>query len=293
MVKNVIIVLLACLLCMPAAAKGRKKDGKKENKTFVLADRSDSLSYCLGYANGGPVLKGRLASDFGMDSTNYEAFVKGLVKGSECEDEERVAEIVGLYHGLLVRAERVEKMMKPMLEADTTLHIDRQLFVDAMAASFLSDSMQMDVKQVDDYMKALQKELQDKALAQYKADNEAFLVDNAKNDSIVQMPSGLQYKVLVAGSGQKPTMDDKVRVDYRGMTIDGKEFDSSYRRGVPAEFTLKQVIKGWSEALSMMPVGSKWMIYIPQDLGYGERATGPIKPYSTLIFEVELLDIVK
>ena len=106
-------------------------------------------------------------------------------------------------------------------------------------------------------------------------------------------PSGLQYKVIKQGKGAVPTATDKVSVHYRGTLIDGTEFDSSYKRNKPTEFAANQVIKGWTEALTMMPVGSKWELYIPQELAYGSRNQGQIKPFSTLIFEVELLDIVK
>ena len=121
-----------------------------------------------------------------------------------------------------------------------------------------------------------------------------FLEENAKRDDVVSLPSGLQYKVLVKGQGEVPQSSDKVKVHYEGRLLDGTVFDSSYKRGEPAEFTPMQVIKGWTEALTLMPVGSKWQLYIPYELGYGERGAGEnIKPYSMLIFDVELLEIVK
>lgn len=291
MIRQFVAIALALAVCVPLAARDKKKSGKEKATTFVLANRSDSLAFCLGYANGGMVLKQRLAADFDLDSTHYDAFVKGLAKGAECYDMDDVAEALGFYHGLLVRKERMEEVMRPMLEADSTLAINRPLFLDVLEASFLNDSLQMSQAQVGDYMTSLQKELQTKALEKQKADNAAFLADNAKRDSVVTTDSGLQYKVLVAGKGKVASMNSKVKVNYRGTTIDGVEFDSSYKRGVPAEFTPGQVIKGWTEALMMMPAGSKWMLYIPYDLAYGERGAGPIKPYSTLIFELEVLEV--
>jgi FKBP-type peptidyl-prolyl cis-trans isomerase FklB len=122
----------------------------------------------------------------------------------------------------------------------------------------------------------------------------AFLAQNAKRKEIVVLPSGLQYEVLKQGSGEKPKATDKVKTHYHGTLIDGTVFDSSVNRGEPATFPVNGVIKGWVEALQLMPVGSKWKLYVPYDLAYGERgAGGMIKPYSTLIFEVELLEIVK
>ncbi|MCQ2196193.1 MAG: FKBP-type peptidyl-prolyl cis-trans isomerase [Bacteroidaceae bacterium] len=140
-------------------------------------------------------------------------------------------------------------------------------------------------KQMDYYVKS-------KYSATIKAGQD-YLAKNAKNKDVVTTESGLQYKVLTKGTGDIPAATDRVKVNYRGTLIDGTEFDSSYKRGEPATFGCNQVIKGWTEALTMMPVGSKWEIYIPQELGYGEREAGKIPPYSTLIFEVELLDIVK
>ena len=125
-----------------------------------------------------------------------------------------------------------------------------------------------------------------------KKEGEAFLAANKGKEGVVTLPSGLQYKILQEGTGPKPTATDSVVCNYRGTLIDGKEFDSSYKRGQPATFPVNGVIKGWTEALQLMPVGSKWQLFIPPDLAYGERGAGPdIGPDSTLIFEVELLSI--
>ncbi|HXQ26202.1 MAG TPA: FKBP-type peptidyl-prolyl cis-trans isomerase [Candidatus Acidoferrales bacterium] len=123
-------------------------------------------------------------------------------------------------------------------------------------------------------------------------EGEAFLADNKTKDGVVTLPSGLQYKVLTAGTGPKPATSDTVVCNYRDTFINGTEFDSSYKRGQPASFPVGQVIKGWTEALQLMPVGSKWQLFIPPDLAYGQRgAGGAIGPNATLVFEVELLSI--
>lgn len=125
-----------------------------------------------------------------------------------------------------------------------------------------------------------------------KKEAEEFLAENKNKEGVVTLPSGLQYKVLVKGDGPSPKENSVVRVHYKGTTIDGKVFDSSYDRGEPAEFELDRVIKGWTEALQLMHVGDKWMLYIPPELGYGEAGAGEvIEPNSLLIFEVELLDV--
>jgi FKBP-type peptidyl-prolyl cis-trans isomerase FklB len=125
-----------------------------------------------------------------------------------------------------------------------------------------------------------------------KKEGEAFLAANKAKEGVVALPSGLQYKVEKEGNGPKPTAADSVTCNYRGTLIDGKEFDSSYKRGQPLTIPVNGVIKGWTEAMQLMPVGSKWQIFIPPDLGYGNQAMGQdIQPGSTLIFEVELLSI--
>jgi FKBP-type peptidyl-prolyl cis-trans isomerase FklB len=126
-----------------------------------------------------------------------------------------------------------------------------------------------------------------------RAEGEKFLKENAGKDSVKVTPSGLQYKVLTVGTGAIPTATQKVKVNYEGRLIDGTVFDSSYKRKQPATFACNQVIKGWTEALTMMPVGSKWELFIPQELAYGDREAGKIPPFSMLIFTVELLEIVQ
>ena len=145
----------------------------------------------------------------------------------------------------------------------------------------------------------LQKELMQKQQAQVavvaeknKAEGQAFLEKNKTAEGVVILPSGLQYKILKAGEGKKPGLDDTVVCHYRGTLINGTEFDSSMKRKEPASFPVKGVIKGWTEALQLMPVGSKWQLFVPSNLAYGERgAGGAIGPNATLIFEVELLSI--
>ena len=146
----------------------------------------------------------------------------------------------------------------------------------------------------------LQSEMQAKLQAKQAAEGEAnkkegdaFLAANKTKEGVVTLPSGLQYKILTPGTGPKPTATDSVVCNYKGTLINGTEFDSSYKRGEPATFPVTGVIKGWTEALQLMPVGSKWQLFIPPDLAYGPRGTpgGPIGPNSTLIFEVELMSI--
>ena len=151
---------------------------------------------------------------------------------------------------------------------------------------------------VNDKMQSAQKRIQAEKDVEMKkqysgaiAAGERFLAENKAKEGVFVTPSGLQYKIIKEGNGPKPSLSDKVKVHYRGSLIDGTVFDSSVERGEPLVFGVGQVIAGWTEALQLMPVGSKWMLYIPYELGYGSREAGQIKPFSTLIFEVELLDI--
>jgi FKBP-type peptidyl-prolyl cis-trans isomerase len=154
------------------------------------------------------------------------------------------------------------------------------------------EEAQAAMKEMQQEIGKQQQEKQSALGAGNKKVGEAFLAANKSKEGVVTLPSGLQYKILKAGSGPKPTKDDSVVCNYRGTLIDGKEFDSSYKRGQPATFPVTGVIKGWTEALQLMPVGSKWQLFIPPDLAYGERGAGAdIGPDSTLVFEVELMSI--
>lgn len=145
-------------------------------------------------------------------------------------------------------------------------------------------------------MSYMQKRQADQMKAMYGKnidEGEKFLTENKAREGVTETPSGLQYEVITMGTGEKPAAEQTVKVHYTGTLLDGTKFDSSVDRGEPAEFGVNQVIPGWQEAIQLMPVGSKFKFYIPYELAYGEAGTGPIPPYSTLIFEVELLEIVK
>ena len=136
------------------------------------------------------------------------------------------------------------------------------------------------------------RQMESKGIAEKNlAEGKVFLDENKKKEGVKTLPSGLQYKVLAEGSGKTPKAADQVTVNYKGTLINGTEFDNSYKRGEPTTFQLNKVIKGWTEALQMMKEGSKWQIFIPPQLGYGERGAGPVPPNSALIFEVELLAV--
>ncbi len=148
------------------------------------------------------------------------------------------------------------------------------------------------LKEMGEEVRKAMQEKQAKAAEANKSEGETFLASNKTKEGVVTLPSGLQYKILKEGSGPKPTANDTVVCNYKGTLINGTEFDSSYKRGQPATFPVSGVIKGWTEALQLMPVGSKWQLFIPSNLAYGERGAGAeIGPNATLIFEVELMSI--
>jgi FKBP-type peptidyl-prolyl cis-trans isomerase len=177
-----------------------------------------------------------------------------------------------------------------------SLNIDPVLFAKGMIDS-QNGKNALDETAAQGYvMTFMQKRQAEKMKAQFGKnidEGEKFLAENKKRDGIQETASGLQYEVITMGTGPKPAAEEVVKVHYTGTLADGTKFDSSVDRGEPAVFGVNQVIKGWQEGIQLMPVGSKFKFYIPYELGYGEQGTGPIPPYSTLVFEVELLEIVK
>ncbi len=172
-----------------------------------------------------------------------------------------------------------------------SVDVDPAMFVQGLKDAVSGGKTLMTDAEAKAAIAALQTELRDKVTNKNKKEGDDFLAQNKSKEGVVALPSGLQYKILKAGDGPKPKLEDTVVCQYRGTLVNGTEFDSSYSRNQPATFPVKGVIKGWTEALQLMPVGSKWQLVIPPDLAYGERGTGPIAPNSTLIFDVELLSI--
>lgn len=172
-------------------------------------------------------------------------------------------------------------------------NINNSLVVKALADSKVDKAL-LNEQQVNNCIVSYMQKTRSENASPNKKAGQAFLAENKKKPGIVILPSGLQYQVIKEGTGPKPTIDDQVKVHYHGTLIDGTVFDSSVERGQPITLGLKNVIPGWTEALQLMPVGSKWKLFIPSDLAYGDNPAGPtIKEGSTLIFDVELLEIVK
>ncbi len=171
---------------------------------------------------------------------------------------------------------------------------NKEMLIKGFSTALKGDSTLLSPKEAKKYFRSYIEKAEEIAKQKNKKEGEEFLALNKTKEGVKTTSSGLQYQVLKLGNGQKPKATDKVKVHYTGRTIDGKVFDSSVERGTPAEFPLNGVIKGWTEGVQLMPVGSKFKFFIPYKLAYGERGAGKrIAPFSTLIFEVELLDIIK
>ena len=182
--------------------------------------------------------------------------------------------------------------MGEQLKANPFEGLNLNSVFEGMKDAYAGSAFQVEIPEIQAAFEKINEEIQARREEEAKvlaAEGIAFLEENAKRPEITVTESGLQYEVLATGEGEKPTAESTVRVDYHGTLVNGTVFDSSYERGQPAEFPVGGVIKGWTEALQMMPVGTKWRLYVPHELAYGERGAGAaIAPFSTLIFDVEL-----
>ena len=260
-----------------------------------LKNEVDTLSYMMG-VNNTQGLNDFLIGRMGVDLNDMDAFLEGFIEASTKTSKKDKAYMAGLQIGQQVAVDMFEGVNQQIFGNDSVQSLSKADFLAGFIAAvkgnaaFTLDSARVYVETHADAIKA--KALESR-YGENKAAGEAFLAENAKKEGVVTTESGLQYKGIKEGKGEVPTATSTVKVNYKGTLIDGTEFDSSYKRNEPTTFRANQVIKGWTEALTMMPVGSKWELYIPQELAYGARETGgQIKPFSTLIFEVELLEVV-
>ncbi|OHB79331.1 MAG: hypothetical protein A2Z25_23135 [Planctomycetes bacterium RBG_16_55_9] len=201
-------------------------------------------------------------------------------------EQDKVSYIIGTQMAQSIKKQGVEVSLEPLMWG-------LQDVLEGKTLKLTKEETQKVFVAFQQRMRAKQTEERAKLGAENLAKGNAFLETNKTKEGVTALPSGLQYKVIKEGTGATPTADDKVKTHYRGTLIDGTEFDSSYKRNQPAEFAVTQVIKGWTEALQLMKVGAKWELYIPANLAYGEPGRPGIPPNSVLIFEIELLEIVK
>ena len=289
-----ISLALALLLCVNvSAAKRKSKKVQKPVEEKVDTVPMKDFSYALGIAQTNGLLN-YLAQRMGVDTAYIADFLEGF---EYTESTPEVKKIKAWLTGTEIR-QQVENQILPQSNRqvnDSLDLIDHDLFVDGFrsaitrTARISSDSAQAIANKQLTYFHTVKMEAK---YGENRRAGEEFLAANAKKDSVQTTASGLQYKILTVGTGEVPTATQKVKVNYEGRLLDGTVFDSSYKRKQPATFACNQVIKGWTEALTMMPVGSKWELYIPQELAYGDRESGKIPPFSMLIFTVELLEIL-
>ena len=256
----------------------------------------DSLSYSIGMAQT-QGLKGYLTGRLDVDTAYMAEFIKGLNEGANKTSKKDIAYMAGLQIGQQISNQMMKGINQELFAGDSTKTISKDNFMAGFIAGTLEKGGVMTMEAAQEYTRTAMETIKAKAMEEKYADNKAagekFLAENKTKEGVKTTESGLQYKVITEGKGAIPADTCKVKVNYKGTLIDGTEFDSSYKRNEPATFRANQVIKGWTEALTMMPVGSKWELYIPQELAYGSRESGQIKPFSTLIFEVELVGIEK
>jgi FKBP-type peptidyl-prolyl cis-trans isomerase FklB len=289
------LVASASFLSAEAAKKKQQVVQPVVVEPVVLNNSSDSVSYTGGMA----ITTGLVPylQQQGVDTAYMADFIQGfkeMIKSGD--DPKKAAYVMGMDIAKQLSMTILPNITKEF--TDTPDSIVKEKLLQGFSAALENDTTLFTQKAAEEYFRTkqqLNKEAKQEKL--YGANRDAgrkFLEENAKKDSVVTLPSGLQYQVLVKGEGEVPQAADRVKVHYEGRLIDGTVFDASARHGSePAEFTPQQVIPGWTEALTMMPVGSKWRLFIPYDLAYGDRDQGQIKPYSTLIFDVELVEIVK
>ncbi|MDD2474608.1 MAG: FKBP-type peptidyl-prolyl cis-trans isomerase [Dysgonamonadaceae bacterium] len=248
-------------------------------------------------------LKTKVDSLNKVNAPKLNDFLKGL-KEAVNAGEKKSSYIQGLSIGNQITQQMMPQFNSLVFAADTTKKVNNDQLVAGLIGALKNQELAISKLDATSYvqnrMEAAQKESQMKTEEDLKSQHkesleeaEKFLEENAKKDGVVVLPSGLQYEIIKNGSGATPSENDQVKVHYHGTLLDGTVFDSSVERNEPAVFGVTQVIPGWTEALLLMPVGSKWKLYIPYDLAYGADDRGAIKPFSTLIFDVELLGIEK
>lgn len=288
--KKINIILSAVILM--AVAFSSCSDYKA--KSVKLKNETDSLSYAFGYSNG------KILKDYHLNNDSTGEGFKSLMQGIEdalnekSDDNEQIAGVTEMGKAIGNQLRTSENFY-----GDSTITVDFKLIRQGLINGISKFEDGMNAQDAQEYFNNTMQAIQEAKIEKdFKANKEAgiaFLKQNSTKAGVVTTASGLQYMVVNPGKKNAPTpaATDRVKVHYHGTLVDGTVFDSSVQRGSPAEFGLNQVIKGWTEGLQLMPVGSKYILYVPQELGYGAQNQGTIQPFSTLIFEVELLEILK
>ena len=249
-----------------------------------LKNDVDTLSYAIGVVQSQGLMD-YLANAKGVDTTYIAEFLQGVNDGAKAgDDKKKAAYFAGIEIGQQISNNMMKGLNYNLFGEDSTQSVSLNNFLAGFVSSVTGKDCKLTVAEADSLAQVLFESI--------KEEGAKFLAENAKKEGVQTLPCGVQYKVLKEGDGPLPVDTNVVVVNYEGKLIDGTVFDASANHGdQPAEFAVTRVIKGWTEALKAMPVGSEWEIYIPQDLAYGANGQGNIPPFSTLIFKVELLDV--
>lgn len=265
------------------AGKAVKGKCPSKVKTVELKNFTDSINYAFGMLNGDQMRMYLLAND--TDGTAQRDFIENINKAMKVRARNPQLVMMGKQIGSAIREQEPTGLLG-LENVATNFELIKQGFVNGM----YDYDTQFDSRTAGEYIENTMTQIK---YGEAIAAGKKFLEENKLKEGVITTESGLQYEVIKMGKGAKPTATDKVKVHYHGTLTDGTVFDSSVDRGEPITFALNQVIPGWTEGVQLMPVGSKFRFYVPQELGYGARQAGSIPPYSTLIFEVELLGIEK
>ena len=279
---------------MAIVAAGFTACGNGTPKASLKSDL-DSMSYAIGMAQT-QGLREYLVDRLGVDTAYMAEFIKGLNEGANAGDNKKKA---AYYAGIQIGQQISNQMMKginhEVFGDDSTKTISLKNFMAGFVSGTTGKQGLMTIEQAQTVAQTKMQEIKarelEKTYGSNKTEGENFLAKNAKKDGVKTLKSGVQYRVIKEGTGAIPADTSLVKVHYEGRLLNDSVFDSSYKRGEPITLRCNQTIKGWTDAMVHMPAGSIWEVYIPQDLAYGEREQGIIKPFSVLVFKIELLEV--
>ena len=279
---------------MAVAAAAMTSCGVSTPKANLKSD-VDSVSYAIGMAQT-QGLKEYLVDRMGVDTAYMAEFIKGLNEGANAGDnKKKAAYYAGIQIGQQISNQMVKGINHELFGNDSTKTISMKNFMAGFVTGTTGKQGLMTLEEAQTVAQQKMEEIKTKTMEATYGDNkkagEDFLAKNAKAEGVKTLPSGVQYKVIKEGTGAIPADTSLVKVHYEGKTLDGNVFDSSYKRGEPISLRCNQTIKGWTDAMVHMPAGSIWEVYIPQELAYGSREQGNIKPFSMLTFKIELIEV--
>jgi len=285
---------LTIVAAMAIVAAGFTACGNGTPKANLKSD-VDSMSYAIGMAQT-QGLKEYLVDRLGVDTANIGEFIKGLNEGVNAGDnKKKAAYYAGIQIGQQISNQMVKGINHEVFGDDSTKSISLKNFMAGFISGTLGKQGLMTIEQAQTVAQTKMQEIKaremEKTYGPNREEGEKFLAANAKKEGVKTLESGVQYRVIKEGTGAIPTDTSLVKVHYEGRLLNDSVFDSSYKRGEPITLRCNQTIKGWTDAMVHMPAGSVWEVYIPQDLAYGEREQGIIKPFSVLVFKIELLEV--